>query len=70
MGRPPARRGRRPGRRARRAEARQPTGRLVAAEEVAAAIAYLAGPLAGSTTGTALAVDGGMAGLRLRAATS
>jgi 2-keto-3-deoxy-L-fuconate dehydrogenase len=48
--------------------ARQPTGRLVSAEEVAAAIAYLAGPAAGSTTGTALAVDGGMAGLRLRPA--
>lgn len=47
-------------------EARQPLGRLVSADEVAAAIAYLASPLAGSTTGTALAVDGGMAGLRLR----
>lgn len=45
---------------------RQPTGRLVTSEEVAAAIAYLASPAAGSTTGTALAVDGGMAGLRLR----
>ncbi|MEV0621240.1 SDR family oxidoreductase [Nonomuraea sp. NPDC050404] len=48
--------------------ARQPMGRLVSAEEVAAAIAYLAGPEAGSTTGTALAVDGGMQGLRLRPA--
>jgi NADP-dependent 3-hydroxy acid dehydrogenase YdfG len=28
--------------------------------------AYLAGPLASATTGTALAVDGGMQGLRLR----
>ncbi|MEW9556121.1 SDR family NAD(P)-dependent oxidoreductase [Nonomuraea sp. NPDC050783] len=46
--------------------ARQPMGRLVTAEEVAAAIAYLAGPEAGATTGTALAVDGGMQGLRLR----
>ncbi|MFF7994277.1 SDR family NAD(P)-dependent oxidoreductase [Kitasatospora xanthocidica] len=46
--------------------ARQPTGRLVSAEEVAAAIAYLASPAATSVTGTALAVDGGMAGLRLR----
>lgn len=45
--------------------ARQPTGRLVTAEEVAAAIAYLAGPTAGATTGTSLAVDGGMSGLRL-----
>ena len=47
-------------------QARQPMGRLVSAEEVAAAIAYLAGPLASSVTGTALAVDGGMAGLRVR----
>ncbi|GAA2793064.1 SDR family oxidoreductase [Kitasatospora paracochleata] len=46
--------------------ARQPHGRLVNAQEVATAIAYLASPAAGSTTGTALAVDGGMAGLRLR----
>nr|WP_296071346.1 SDR family oxidoreductase [uncultured Actinoplanes sp.] len=46
-------------------EARQPTGRLVTAPEVAAAIAYLAGPLASATSGTALAVDGGMQGLRL-----
>jgi 2-keto-3-deoxy-L-fuconate dehydrogenase len=45
--------------------ARQPSGRLVTAEEVAAAIAYLASPLAGATTGTVLAVDGGMQGLRL-----
>ena len=46
--------------------ARQPMGRLVSAQEVAAAIAYLAGPEAGATTGTSLAVDGGMQGLRLR----
>jgi 2-keto-3-deoxy-L-fuconate dehydrogenase len=45
--------------------ARQPQGRLVGAAEVAAAIAYLAGPQAGATTGTALAVDGGLSGLRL-----
>jgi 2-keto-3-deoxy-L-fuconate dehydrogenase len=45
--------------------ARQPLGRLVGPAEVAAAIAYLASPRAGATTGTALAVDGGMAGLRL-----
>ncbi|SEE10865.1 SDR family NAD(P)-dependent oxidoreductase [Streptomyces sp. TLI_105] len=50
-------------------DARQPTGRLVSADEVAAAIAYLASPAAASVTGTALAVDGGMAGLRLRPAT-
>ncbi|AYL34561.1 SDR family NAD(P)-dependent oxidoreductase [Streptomyces fungicidicus] len=47
-------------------EGRQPTGRLVTAHEVAAAVVHLASPAAGSTTGTALAVDGGMAGLRLR----
>jgi len=47
-------------------EARQPMGRLVTADEVAAAIAYLASPAAAAVTGTALAVDGGMAGLRLR----
>lgn len=46
--------------------ARQPHGRLVSAEEVAAAIGYLASPLNGSTTGVSLAVDGGMHGLRLR----
>jgi NAD(P)-dependent dehydrogenase (short-subunit alcohol dehydrogenase family) len=47
-------------------EARQPHGRLVAAHEVAQAVAYLAGPSSGSTVGVALAVDGGIAGLRLR----
>ena len=47
-------------------EARQPHGRLVSAEEVAGAIAYLVSPASGSTTGTWLAVDGGMSGLRLR----
>jgi 2-keto-3-deoxy-L-fuconate dehydrogenase len=45
--------------------ARQPMGRLVSAEEVAHAITYLASPLSASTTGTLLAVDGGMAGLQL-----
>jgi NAD(P)-dependent dehydrogenase (short-subunit alcohol dehydrogenase family) len=49
-------------------EARQPTGRLVSTAEVAGAIAYLASPLSGATTGTSLAVDGGMQGLRLRPA--
>ncbi|MEV0054131.1 SDR family oxidoreductase [Saccharopolyspora shandongensis] len=47
-------------------QARQPSGRLVSAAEVAGAVAYLAGTAAGATTGTALAVDGGMQGLRLR----
>jgi NAD(P)-dependent dehydrogenase (short-subunit alcohol dehydrogenase family) len=46
--------------------ARQPHGRLVAAEEVADAVAYLASPRSGSTTGIGLAVDGGMQELRLR----
>jgi 2-keto-3-deoxy-L-fuconate dehydrogenase len=45
--------------------ARQPMGRLVSAGEVAQAIAYLASPLSSSTTGTLLAVDGGMDGLRI-----
>ncbi|GLU88402.1 SDR family oxidoreductase [Agromyces sp. NBRC 114283] len=47
-------------------EARQPHGRLVSADEVADAVAYLASPRAGSTTGVSLAVDGGMQELRLR----
>jgi NAD(P)-dependent dehydrogenase (short-subunit alcohol dehydrogenase family) len=46
--------------------ARQPIGRLVTADEMAHAIAYPAGPAAGSTTGIDLAVDGGMSGLRVR----
>lgn len=45
--------------------ARQPMGRLVSAAEVANAIAYLASPLSASTTGTILAVDGGMSGIRV-----
>jgi len=49
-------------------EDRQPLGRLVSADEVAHAIAYLASPLSASTTGTVLAVDGGMFGLRVAAA--
>lgn len=47
-------------------EARQPHGRLVSPEEVAAAVLYLASPLSGSTTGVDLAVDGGMQALRVR----
>ncbi|MFD3443502.1 SDR family NAD(P)-dependent oxidoreductase [Microbacteriaceae bacterium 4G12] len=46
--------------------ARQPHGRLVSADEVADAVAYLASPRSGSTTGISLAVDGGMQNLRLR----
>ncbi|PZF31550.1 SDR family NAD(P)-dependent oxidoreductase [Curtobacterium sp. MCPF17_051] len=49
-------------------EARQPHGRLVQAAEVAEAVAYLTSPLARSTTGVELAVDGGMQALRLRPA--
>lgn len=41
-------------------EARQPTGRLVTPEEVANAIIYLAHPHQKSTTGTVLAIDGGL----------
>jgi 2-keto-3-deoxy-L-fuconate dehydrogenase len=44
--------------------ARQPMGRLVSAGEVANAIAYLARPLAASTTGIMLTVDGGLTGIR------
>jgi 2-keto-3-deoxy-L-fuconate dehydrogenase len=47
-------------------EARQPQGGLVTPEEVAHAVLYLASPRAGSTTGSEVAVDGGMHGLRLR----
>jgi NAD(P)-dependent dehydrogenase (short-subunit alcohol dehydrogenase family) len=45
--------------------ARQPMGRLVTADEIAFAIAYLASPLSAATTGTLLAVDGGMASIRV-----
>ena len=48
-------------------DARQATGRMVTPEEVAGAIAYLASPLSGSRTGTALEVDGGVHNLRMRA---
>jgi NAD(P)-dependent dehydrogenase (short-subunit alcohol dehydrogenase family) len=44
-------------------EARQPHGRLVTADEVAAAVAYLAGPDAQSTNGVALSVDAGIEAL-------
>ena len=47
-------------------EARQPHGRLVSSAEVAGAVAYLASPRSGSTTGIDLAVDGGLQSLRLR----
>ena len=47
-------------------EARQPMGRLVAPEEVAEALVYLASPGAGASTGVEVFVDGGMQNLRLR----
>ena len=46
-----------------------PMGRLVATEEIAGAIAYLASPLSGASVGTVLAVDGGIHGLRMRPST-
>ncbi len=46
-------------------QARQPIGRLVSPVEVASAIVYLANPTQASTTGTALAVDGGVQGVRV-----
>ena len=39
---------------------------MVTPEEVAVAVAYLASPRSGSTTGTALEVDGGLTHLRVR----
>ncbi len=44
--------------------ARQPIGRLITADEIAFGIAYLASPLAASTTGTVLPIDGGLHSLR------
>lgn len=46
-------------------EARQPMGRLATPEEVARAIAFLAGPASSFLTGTVLNVDGGLSGLRV-----
>jgi NAD(P)-dependent dehydrogenase (short-subunit alcohol dehydrogenase family) len=46
--------------------ARQPTGRLVTAAEVAEAICFLAGRGVGAVTGATVAIDGGMQGLRVR----
>ena len=40
-------------------------GALVSPEEVANSIAYLASPHSSSTTGTLLAVDGGMGGIKI-----
>lgn len=49
-------------------DARQATGRMVTTQEVASAVLYLASPDSGSTTGTALEVDGGVTHLRMRQA--
>lgn len=49
-----------------RLDARQATGRMVTPEEVAHAVAHLASPRSGSTTGTALDIDGGITHLRVR----
>ncbi|MBZ2197454.1 SDR family NAD(P)-dependent oxidoreductase [Occultella gossypii] len=46
-------------------EGRQPMGRLVAPEDVAKAVVFLASPASGSVTGTCLSVDGGTAGIQL-----
>jgi NAD(P)-dependent dehydrogenase (short-subunit alcohol dehydrogenase family) len=54
-----------PGAARRNLVARQPVGRLGTAEEIAAAIAYLASPAAGYVTGAALAIDGGTSGFRV-----
>nr|ACL11844.1 putative dehydrogenase [Arthrobacter globiformis] len=43
---------------------RHPLGRLLSVQEVADAILYLASPRNGSTTGTVLDIDGGMASIR------
>lgn len=51
-------------------EQRQPSGRLVTADEVARAIMFLASPDQRSTTGAVLAVDGGMNGVRVPASRS
>jgi NAD(P)-dependent dehydrogenase (short-subunit alcohol dehydrogenase family) len=49
-------------------DSRQATGRMVTPDEVAGGILYLASPSSGSTTGTALEVDGGIHHLRVRPA--
>ncbi|KHK98796.1 short-chain dehydrogenase [Microbacterium mangrovi] len=46
-------------------EQRQPHGRLVAPEEVAEAVAYLASPRSLSTNGQVIAVDGGLTAFKI-----
>ncbi|MEM8824085.1 MAG: SDR family oxidoreductase [Pseudomonadota bacterium] len=45
-------------------DARQPTGHMLAPAEIGHAVAYLASPLARSTTGATLEIDGGMGTIR------
>lgn len=54
-----------PERAAQALRARQPMGRLVSAQEVAAAVVFLASPASAATTGAVLNVDGGMTALRI-----
>lgn len=54
-----------PGVRRRQFEDRQPTGRMVAPNEVAQAVGFLAHPTMRSAVGSTIVVDGGMAGLHL-----
>jgi NAD(P)-dependent dehydrogenase (short-subunit alcohol dehydrogenase family) len=46
-------------------EARQPTGCMIAPQEVGEAVAYLASPAARSTVGTIIHLDGGLGPLRI-----
>lgn len=46
-------------------DARQPTGRMLNPAEIGHAVAYLASPVARSTTGATLEIDGGMGTIRL-----
>ncbi|RVT86650.1 SDR family oxidoreductase [Rhodobacteraceae bacterium CCMM004] len=46
--------------------ARQPTGRMIQPAEIGHAVAYLANPVARSTTGATLEIDGGMGTIRLK----
>lgn len=47
-----------------RASTRQPIGRMISADEVAAAVVFLAGTASSGITGIEMAVDGGMARLQ------
>jgi 2-keto-3-deoxy-L-fuconate dehydrogenase len=47
--------------------ARQPMGHLITPDEVAAAVCYLASPLASASTGTSINIDGGALGIDVAA---